>query len=248
MYVLPAATRITAGRLGLDAAAGDPVWSARRAAVLVLSHTAAGQLDVAEEVAAVADAAVAAIDDPGAALDLAFSRMTLDEATARYDDALARVPHIRALAASSGDHAPHAAEWLRANVLVSLDRMAQAWDVSTAALGAAQRDRQAWIATRWEMWQGWYLLQRGRLAEARAVLDGTFVAIGLTTATALPDAVGVAALAGVARHVGDPGSPTDARRSSNDRSDSTPMTTLAATSPGPPSRTPSPTRIARPPK
>ena len=205
MYVLPATTRITAGRLGLDAAAGDPVWSARHRAVLVLSHTAAGELAVAEEVAAAADAAVADIDDPGAALDLAFSRMTLDEATARYDDALARVPVIRSLAASSGDHAPaHAAEWLRANVLVSLDRLAHAWDVSTAALGAAQRDRQAWIATRWEIWQGWYLLQRGRLAEARAVLDGTFVAIGLTTATALPDAVGIAALARVARHVGDP--------------------------------------------
>jgi DNA-binding CsgD family transcriptional regulator len=204
MYSLPGQTRVECGLRALATPGISDSMRARHLAVLVLSHTASGDVHAAAETALTATEAIAGSDDAHAQLHLEFSKMTLDEATSRYADALGRVPTIRRLATATGDEAPAlGAEWLRANVLVSLDEFQQAWDVSTGALRFARDHRQAWIASRWEFWQGWFLLQRGRLSDARAVLDGALSAEGLGVATALPDAVGVAALGRLARHLDD---------------------------------------------
>src|SRR5258706_15636933 len=70
-------------------------------------------------------------------------------------------------------------------------------------LAAAQRDHQAWIAPRWEIWRGWLLLQQGQLSDAGAALEGAFTAEGISLALAIPDAAGLAALGLVAIHTGD---------------------------------------------
>jgi DNA-binding CsgD family transcriptional regulator len=204
MYSLPGQTRVECGLRGLGATGISDVLRARHLAVLVLSHTAAGDVRAAGEIAAEAATVIEDVGDAHAEQHLEFSQMSLDEATYRYADALGRVATIRRLASTTGDSAPVlAADWLRANVLVSLDEFQQAWDVSTGALRFAAEHRQAWIASRWEFWQGWFLLQRGRLSDGRAVLDGALTAEGLGAATALPDAAGVAALGRLARHMDD---------------------------------------------
>jgi DNA-binding CsgD family transcriptional regulator len=204
MYSLPGQTRVECGIRGLAATGVSDVLRARHLAVLVLSHTASGDVRAAGEIAAEAVTVIQATGDAHAEHHLEFSQMSLDEATYRYADALGRVATIRRLASTTGDAAPVlAAEWLRANVLMSLDEFQQAWDVSTGALRFAAEHRQAWIASRWEFWQGWFLLQRGRLSDGRAVLDGALTAEGLGVATALPDAAGVAALGRLARHMDD---------------------------------------------
>ncbi len=204
MYSLPAGTRVECGHRGLAATGISDALRARHLAVMVLSHAASGDVQAARRVAAEAAAVLAQAPDAHAALSLEFSLMTLDEASYRYADALGRVATIRQQASATGDEAPAlAAEWLRANVLVSLDEFQQAWDVSTGAQRFAREHRQAWITARWDFWQGWFLLQRGRLSDTRAVLDGAMAAEGLEIATALPDACGIAALGRLARHMGD---------------------------------------------
>lgn len=204
MYSLPARTRVECGLQGLAATGISSVLRARHLSVLVLSHTASGDVHAAAETVAQAAAMVDDTGDGPSELHLAFSQMSLDEATYRYSEALGRVSTIRRLASATGDEVPVlAAEWLRANVLVSLDEFQQAWDVSADGLHFAREHHQAWIASRWEFWQGWCLFQQGRLSDARAVLDGALTAEGLGVATALPDAIAVAALGRLARHMGD---------------------------------------------
>jgi len=57
-----------------------------------------------------------------------------------------------------------------------LDRLGEALEVARMGLVAAQRDHQAWIAPRWEIWRGWLLLQQGQLSDAGAALEGAFAA------------------------------------------------------------------------
>jgi DNA-binding CsgD family transcriptional regulator len=204
MYSLSASTRVECGLRGLAATGISDVLRARHLSVLVLSHTGAGDVESAARTVQQAAAAIEETGDVVAELQLAFSQMSLDEATFQYSAALGRVPTIRRLASTLGDDVPVlAAEWLRANVLVSLDEFEQAWGVSVGGLTFARENHQAWIASRWEFWQGWFMLQQGRLSDACAVLEGALTAEGLVVATALPDAVGVAALGRLARHLGD---------------------------------------------
>jgi DNA-binding CsgD family transcriptional regulator len=204
MYSLPARTRVECGLQGLAAPGISSALRARHLSVLVLSHTASGDVHAAAQTVAPAAAMIELTGDGPAELHLAFSQMSLDEATYRYSEALGRVPTIQRLASAMGDGVPAlAADWLRANVLVSLDEFQQAWDVSVDGLRFAREHHQAWIASRWEFWQGWCLFQQGRLSDARAVLDGALTAEGLGVATALPDAAAVAALGRLARHMGD---------------------------------------------
>ena len=204
MYSIPGQTRVECGLRGLGAGGISDELRARLLSVLVLSYTASGDVVSAAETASAADALVAATGDVAAELHLSFSRMTLDVATYEYEGALRRAPAIRRLASTVSNEAPAlAADWLRAHALVSCDEFDLAWEVSNAAMRFAREHHQAWIASRWEFSQGWFLLQQGRLSDACAVLDGALTAEGLPVATALPDAAAVAALGRVARHVGD---------------------------------------------
>lgn len=204
IYTLPATTRAECGRRGLSAPGLSDVLRARHLAVLALSEAASGATSDAEATARAAEELIVSCGDAVAELQLQFSRMTLDAAVHRYGDALARVPTIRRLVGETGDQVPGmGADWLRANVMVSLDQFDNAWSISEEARRMAHRYRQAWLLPIWDMWQGWFLLQRGRLSEARALLEGVLVTDGAPVATALSDASGVAALGKTARHLGD---------------------------------------------
>jgi DNA-binding CsgD family transcriptional regulator len=204
MFSLPADLRVGEGRAALALPGVSSRLRVRHLAVMVLSLTAASRVPEAQAAAVEAQAALDAADDPGARLSLEFGRLALDEATLDFAAVPARIATIRRLGTEAGDAAPvQAADWFRSSVLAHLDRFDEALRVAEDGLTAAQRDQQAWIAPRWDIWRGWILLQQGRLSDAGAALEGAFTSEGLDVATALPDAAGLAALGLVAIHTDD---------------------------------------------
>src|SRR5260370_6428837 len=100
-----------------------------------------------------------------------------------------RIQAIRRLGAEAGeDTQVQAAEWFRSSMLAHLDRLDEALEVARMGLVAAQRDHQAWIAPRWEIWRGWLLLQQGQLLDAGAPPRGAVTADGVNLAPCTPPA------------------------------------------------------------
>jgi DNA-binding CsgD family transcriptional regulator len=204
MYSLPADSRIESGRAALVLPGVSAELRARHLGVMVLSLVAAARPGEARAAVADAEAAVGATSNASARLNLEFGRLALDEATFEYASMMSRIQAIRRLGAEAGeDTQVQAAEWFRSSMLAALDRLDEALEVARVGLAAAQRDHQAWIAPRWEIWRGWLLLQQGRLSDAGAALEGAFAAEGINLALAIPDAAGLAALGLVAIHTGD---------------------------------------------
>jgi DNA-binding CsgD family transcriptional regulator len=204
MYSLPADLRIEAGRLALALTGVSAALRARHLAVMVLSLVAAARPAEARAAVVQAQAVVDSTNDALARLNLEFGRLALDEAMFDYSSMLARIQTIHRLGAEAGEDAQvQAAEWFRANLLAGLGRFDDALAVVHAGLAAAQRDHQAWIAPRWDIWRGWLLLQRGQLTDAGAALEGAFASAGFDLALAIPDAAGLLALGQVAIHTGD---------------------------------------------
>ena len=204
MYSLPADSRIDSGRAALALPGVTADLRARHLAVMVLSLVAAAKPEQARAAVADAETAAQSTGSASARLNLEFGRLALDEASFEYAAMTPRIQAIRRLGAEAGeDTQVQAAEWFRSSMLAHLDRLDEALEVARMGLVAAQRDHQAWIAPRWEIWRGWLLLQQGQLPDAGAALEGAFTAEGINLALAIPDAAGLAALGLVAIHTGD---------------------------------------------
>jgi DNA-binding CsgD family transcriptional regulator len=204
MYSLPADSRIESGRAALALPGISAALRARHLGVMVLSLVAAARPGEARAAVAGAEAAAQATNNASARLNLEFGRLALDEASFEYTSMMPRIQAIHRLGAEAGeDTQVQAAEWFRSSMLAALDRLDEALDVAQMGLAAAQRDHQAWIAPRWDIWRGWLLQQQGLLSDAGAALEGAFAAAGTDLALAIPDAAGLAALGLVAIHTGD---------------------------------------------
>jgi DNA-binding CsgD family transcriptional regulator len=204
MYSLPADSRIESGRAALALPGISADLRARHLGVMVLSLVAAARPEEARAAVADAETAARATGNASARLNLEFGRLALDEASFEYAAMMPRIQAIRRLGTEAGeDTQVQAAEWFRSSMLAALDRLEEALEVARMGLVAAQRDHQAWIAPRWEIWRGWLLLQQGQLSDAGAALEGAFTAEGINLALAIPDAAGLAALGLVAIHTGD---------------------------------------------
>jgi DNA-binding CsgD family transcriptional regulator len=204
MYSLPADFRIGASRVALTLPGVSEPMRARHLAILVLSLAAAAQIPAAQRAAAEAEPAVRACGDAQAAISLEFGRLAIAEATFDYPAMTQQITAISRLAGGSEQNTEvQASQWFRSSLLSHLDRFDEAAQVVRHGQAIAVRDQQAWIAPRWDIWQGWLLLQQGRLTDAVAALDGAFSAEGLDVALALPDATGLAALGIAGIHTGD---------------------------------------------
>src|SRR6266436_3357580 len=204
MYSLPADSRTESGRAALALPGISADLRARHLGVMVLSLVAAAKPEAARAAAADAETAARSTSNASARLNLEFGRLALDEASFEYAAMAPRIQAIRRLGAEAGeDTQVQAAEWFRSSMLAHLDRLDEALEVARMGLVAAQRDHQAWIAPRWEIWRGWLLLQQGQLPDAGAALEGAFTAEGINLALAIPDAAGLAALGLVQIHTGD---------------------------------------------
>jgi DNA-binding CsgD family transcriptional regulator len=204
MYSLPADLRIEAGRHALALPGVSEPVRARHLAVMVLSLVAASRPGEARTAAAAAQTAVDTTHDQVAAMNLEFGRLALDEARFDYSSMMTRIRTLHRLGSETGEQAQvQAAEWFRANMLAGLGRFDDAMSVVSTGLDVAQRDHQAWIAPRWDIWRGWILLQRGQLADAGAVLEGAIASASVDLVLAIPDAAGLLALGQIALHTGD---------------------------------------------
>src|SRR5882757_4679171 len=204
MYSLPADSRIESGRAALALPGVSAHLRARHLAVMVLSLVAAAKPEEARAAVADAETAARSTGNASARLNLEFGRLALDEASFEYAAMTPRIQAIRRLGAEAGENTQvQAAEWFRSSMLAHLDRLDEALEVAHMGFVDAQRDHQAWIAPRWEIWRGWLLLQQGQLSDASAALEGAFTAEGINLALAIPDAAGLAALGLVAIHTGD---------------------------------------------
>jgi DNA-binding CsgD family transcriptional regulator len=131
---------------------------------------------------------------------LALSRLLMAEADGDYSEFLARA---RGFGVPSDD--PEAQGSLRvieaceANALCGLDRLDEAIAVLTEGIRTAHRDRQAWILSRWEIYRGRFLVQAGRLTDARAAAERILQHEVVDT----PECLALLALARVALHTGD---------------------------------------------
>src|SRR5712691_6235766 len=233
MYSLPADSRIESGRAALALPGVSPVLRARHLAVMVLSLVAAAKPEEARAAVAGAEAAARSTNNASARLNLEFGRLALDEASFEYASMMPRIQAIRRLGAEAGEDAQvQAAEWFRSSLLAAVDRLDEALEVAHMGLAAAQRDHQAWIAPRWEIWRGWLLLQQGHISDAGAALEGAFAAEGIALAWLSPMLPGWLPLARWRFTPATRDYPKSAPRSPGRRLPSKRSTMLAATSCG----------------
>jgi DNA-binding CsgD family transcriptional regulator len=133
---------------------------------------------------------------------LAMSRLQGTEVDGDYSELLARVRGFRVLSEAPEDQAMlRVVEVCQANALCGLDRLDEAIAVISNGVRTAIRDRQAWVAYRWEVYRGRFLVQAGQLTDGRAaaewILDQQVIGI--------PQSVALLALARVALHTDDGG-------------------------------------------
>jgi DNA-binding CsgD family transcriptional regulator len=206
MYRLSPEVRVRAGLFALSQPGVSELMQARHRGRLVVNLAAAGQVAQAREMASQADRAVRSTRDPVAGADLAVGNLVLDQLDGRYARLLAAKQATDQLVARDGEQpAIQAAESFASLALASLDRLDEALEVVAAGLAAAQRDHQAWMVPRWEVLQGHYLLQAGRLADAIAALEGAFADTEAVAVLTIPDAAGLLALGRAGIHTGDEG-------------------------------------------
>ena len=94
-----------------------------------------------------------------------------------------------------------AEEWT-AEVLVALDRMGEALQLSNELLQAAERGHQAWEIRTIESFQARVSLMVGRLADTSAILEDRFSVEG-TVSMGLQDAAALVAFGRAALHAGN---------------------------------------------
>src|ERR1700733_7760034 len=131
---------------------------------------------------------------------LALGRLMMAEVDGDYSEFLARA---RGFGVPSDDPEAQGSfrvvEVCEANALCGLDRLDEAIAVLTEGIRTASRDRQAWILFRWEIYRGRFLVQAGRLGDARAAAEWILQREGVD----VPECLALLALARVALHTDD---------------------------------------------
>jgi DNA-binding CsgD family transcriptional regulator len=204
MYRLSPTVRVEAGLSALSEPGVSVVTQARHRGRLVINLAAAGQVAEAREMADQAGRAVESTGDPVARADLAVGNLALDQLANRYTRLLAAKHATEGLVARDGERsAILAAEVFAGIALASLDRLDEALDLAAAGLASAQRDHQAWMVQRWQVLQGHFLLQAGRLNDSIAALEGLFADTDPVAVLTIANAAGLLALGRAAIHTGD---------------------------------------------
>jgi DNA-binding CsgD family transcriptional regulator len=206
MYRLSPKVRVEAGLSALSEPGVSVVTQARHRGRLVINLAAAGQVAQARDMADQAGRAVESTGDPVARADLAVGNLALDQLANRYTRLLAAKHATEGLLARDGERsAILAAEVFAGIALASLDRLDEALALAAAGLAGAQRDHQAWMVQRWQVLQGHFLLQAGRLNDSVAALEGLFADTDTDPVVVLTiaNAAGLLALGRAAIHTGD---------------------------------------------
>ncbi|WP_022929189.1 ATP-binding protein [Patulibacter americanus] len=193
---------VRAGRTALGLPGVPAALRARHLGKLLHSLGIAGRPDEAERRRPEAVRAVRAADDADATFALVVGETLLDLTAGRYTAALRR---IDADDAAWPEHPLRGMIWphWRADLAIGRDDLDEALEASTRGAKTARAAGQAWEAELWEQRRGLVLLQRGRPADAVAVLEGLSVLDEQTVVRTGPDAMALLALGRAAIHTGD---------------------------------------------
>jgi DNA-binding CsgD family transcriptional regulator len=205
VYSIPDAVRLAANREALALEGVPDALRAIHAAILTVNLAASGFRAEARAADVEAERMVHDAGTAEAAAALAVSRVTLGAVEGDHDEVLRRIEAVDLRSDDPGQQTTQRAfEWNEANALAGLDRLDEAIALISEGVRTAHRDRQGWIASRWELYRGRHLVQAGRLADAKASTEWVFeqemIEVPLTIAV---DCGGLVALGRVALHTND---------------------------------------------
>ena len=193
-------TRLRVARQALSLDGVPDALRAVLAAVVAFNLICVGLPREARLAMASADAMMRDTGSAEAGEVLALSRLLMAEVDGDYSEFLARARGFGALSADpEAQGSLRVVEACEANALCGLDRLDEAIAVLTEGIRTAHRDRQGWILSRWEIYRGRFLVQAGRLADARAAAE--WILHGEVVDT--PECLALLALARVALHTDD---------------------------------------------
>ncbi len=203
MLALSPDVRAEANSLAL-ALAGVPVrLRAQHLARRVHNLLSAGRDGEARTLLSEAAAVVDSAGDTSASFALELAKGAIAYNAGEFESALTQIQTAGRLGKSTDDVARRflAQEWT-AEVLLALDRMEEALQLSNRLLRAAERGQQAWEIRTIESFQARLSLMVGRLSDASAILEDRFGVEGAQS-MGLQDAAALVALGHVALHTGN---------------------------------------------
>jgi DNA-binding CsgD family transcriptional regulator len=176
---------------------------AQHLARLVHNLLAAGRDDEARSLLSEAAAVIQSADDTNASFALDLAKGALAYNAGEFESALSQIQAAGRIGKSTDEVARRflAEEWT-AEVLVALDRMGEALQLSNELLQAAERGHQAWEIHTIESFQARVSLMVGRLADTSAILEDRFSVEG-TESMGLQDAAALVAFGRAALHAGN---------------------------------------------
>ncbi|MDX6596572.1 MAG: hypothetical protein QOE87_459 [Gaiellales bacterium] len=204
MFAISPEVRIDAGRLALNLPDLPEALRARHLACLFHNLLTAGRIEEARAVLDETRTAVGSADDDRASFTLRVAESALAYADERFGAALEQITSAYRDGIFAGDDQRlRLAHMWHGELLSATDHTEEAFAIAANGLAAAKRDRQGWALEMFETWHGRMLLRTGRLTEARATLEGSFVLEDGTHAVAVLAAAGIVALGRIAIHTGD---------------------------------------------
>jgi DNA-binding CsgD family transcriptional regulator/tetratricopeptide (TPR) repeat protein len=176
---------------------------AQHLARLVHNLLAAGRDDEARSLLSEAAAAIESAGDTNASFALDLAKGALAYNAGEFESALSQIRAAGRIGKATDEVARRflAEEWT-AEVLVALDRMGEALQLSNELLQAAERGHQAWEIRTIESFQARVSLMAGRLADTSAILEDRFSVEG-TESMGLQDAAALVAFGRAALHAGN---------------------------------------------
>ena len=204
MFAISADDRADNARQGLSLAGLSADTRARLWASLFHNLLVAGRLDEGLAIESEVDANVSASHDLAARYYFQIGRSAMEYQLSRFEPSLRLLQGVDPeRLAGFDDPRERLTHSYRSWLLSALDRVDEAIAVAEDGLASAQRDRQDWAVHVFETWKGRHLLQRGRLDEANAVLEGRFHLADAQLIVGVLDAAAVVALGRVKLHIGD---------------------------------------------
>jgi DNA-binding CsgD family transcriptional regulator len=202
MLALSPDVRAEANRLALALPAVPVRLRAQHLARRVHNLLAAGRDDEAHTVLSEADAVVDSAGDTNASFALELAKGAIAYNAGEFESALGQIQAAGRLGTSTDEVARRflAEEWT-AEVLLALDRIDQALELSNRLRRTAERGHQAWEIRTIESFQARLSLMVGRLADTSAILEDRFGVEGAQS-MGLQDAAALVALGRASLHVG----------------------------------------------
>jgi DNA-binding CsgD family transcriptional regulator len=203
MLALSPDVRAEANRLALALPDVPPGLRAQHLARLVHNLLAGGRDDEAATVLAEAAVVIDSAGDANALFAVELAKGAVDYNAGRFESALNQIQAAGRLGQSTGDVARRflAREWT-AEVLIAVDRIDEAVQLSNELRQAAERGRQAWEIRTIESFQARLSLMVGRLSDVSALLEDRFTIDG-TESMGVQDAAALVALGRAALHTGN---------------------------------------------